>query len=102
MLFLQSRCEKVAYKLGEFLPWCRVLRILLLSSRRGIGLISSSAQWVKGSGVAVAVAQIQSLARELPCAAGVALKGEGMTHGSCLGWDSWICLCRGFLGTGIT
>ena len=31
-------------------------------------------QWVKGSGVAAAVAQIQSLAQELPYAAGVAIK----------------------------
>ena len=31
-------------------------------------------QWVKGSGVAAAVAQIQSLTQELPFATGVAMK----------------------------
>ena len=45
-----------------------------------MGLIPSLAQWVKGAGVAAAtvwvaaVAPIQSLAWELPYAAGVALK----------------------------
>ena len=45
-----------------------------------MGSIPGSAQWVKGSGIVtaapqvVAVAQIQSLARELPYAAGVAIK----------------------------
>ena len=34
---------------------------------RGMGSFSSLVQWVKGSSVA-AVAQIQSLAQELPCA----------------------------------
>ena len=43
-------------------------------------LIPSLAQWVKGSGIAAAVAlvaaaaRIKSLAWELPCAAGVAIQ----------------------------
>ena len=47
---------------------------------RGIDSIPGLAQWVKGSGVAAAVAQvtavaqIQSLPRELPCTVGVAIK----------------------------
>ena len=36
--------------------------------------ISGLAQWVKGSGVATAVAQIQSLAQELTYATHVAIK----------------------------
>ena len=46
----------------------------------GWSLIPSQAQWVKGSGVAaaavcvVAEAKIQSLARELPCSLGMAIK----------------------------
>ena len=41
-----------------------------------MGLIPGVAQWVKGSGVdvAVAVAQIQALARELPYARGMAIQ----------------------------
>ena len=37
-------------------------------------LIPGLAQWVKGFGVATAVAQIQFLAWELPCAMNVAIK----------------------------
>ena len=40
----------------------------------GLGLIPGLVQWVKRSGVATAVARIQSLARELPYAVGVAVK----------------------------
>ena len=40
----------------------------------GAGLIPGPAQWVKGSGVAAALARIQPLARDLPRAAGVATK----------------------------
>ena len=45
-----------------------------------MGLIPSLAQWVKGYSVAIAMvqvaamAQIQSLAQELPCAMGAAIK----------------------------
>ena len=39
-----------------------------------MGSIPSLAQWIKGSGVAAAVNQIQSLAQELPCATGVATR----------------------------
>ena len=39
---------------------------------RGAGLIPGLAQWVKGSSVAAAVVQIQSLAQELLYAVGVA------------------------------
>ena len=39
-----------------------------------MGLIPSLAQWVKGSSVAVAAAQIQSWAQELPYAVGAAIK----------------------------
>ena len=34
------------------------------------------AQWIKGSGIATAVTQIQSLARELPYARGAAIKKQ--------------------------
>ena len=40
----------------------------------GADPIPGSAQWIKGSGVAAAATQSQSLAQELPCAAGVAIK----------------------------
>ena len=43
------------------------------------GLISSQAQWVKGSGIAAAVAQIQSLAPELPYSGDVAIKKKRST-----------------------
>ena len=39
-----------------------------------MGLSPGLAQWVKGSGVATAVARIQSLAQELPYAVSVAIK----------------------------
>ena len=39
-----------------------------------MGLIPSPAQWVQGSGVATAVAKIQSLVQDLPYAMGVAIK----------------------------
>ena len=46
--------------------------------RRGVVSIPGSAQWVKGSGIAIAVvttvAQIQSLAQELPYATGQPFK----------------------------
>ena len=42
----------------------------------GVGSIPSQAQWCKRSGIAAAVAQIQSLAQEVPCAMGVAIKGK--------------------------
>ena len=38
------------------------------------------AQWVKGSGIATAVARIQSLTQELPHGAGVAIKGKKQTN----------------------
>ena len=40
----------------------------------GAGLIPSLAQWVKGSSVAAAEAEIQSLARELPYAVSLDIK----------------------------
>ena len=39
-----------------------------------MGLIPGPVWWVQGSGAAIAAAQIQSLAQELPHATGVALK----------------------------
>ena len=49
-----------------------------LGHYRGVCLIPGSAQWVKGSSVAVlwvvAAARIQSLAQELPYALGAAIK----------------------------
>ena len=43
-------------------------------------MIPSPAQWFKGSDVAAAVAQIQSLVQELPYAVGVAItKVNGLT-----------------------
>ena len=66
------------------MQWVKNLTVAaaLVSRCRGIGLISSQAQWVKGSSVAAAAAtvqvqaaaQIQSLAQELPYAMGVAIK----------------------------
>ena len=56
----------------EPLLWCSGLSIWLYSSLghfRGVGLIPGLAQWVKGSSVATAAAQIQSMAWELPYAA---------------------------------
>ena len=45
-----------------------------------MGSIPGLAQWVKGSGVAAAVAQLQSLAQELPYAADVSIKfGKNVT-----------------------
>ena len=41
---------------------------------RGEGLIPGLVQWVKGSGVAIAVAWIQSLAWEFPYATGAAIE----------------------------
>lgn len=52
------------------------------------GSISSPAQWLKGSGVAAAVRWIQSLAQDLPCAAGAAVKtsnGMGLKTSSRIG-----------------
>ena len=40
----------------------------------GVGLIPGVAQWVKGFGVAAAMASIKSVAWELPYAAGMAIK----------------------------
>ena len=57
----------------EFSLWCRGLKIQL-QQLRGTTLIPSPAQWVKGSGTAVAVARIQLLAQELPYAAGAAIR----------------------------
>ena len=60
----------------SFLLWVSI-RLQLL---RGTGLIPGLVQWVKGSDIAAAaaqvaaVAQLQSLARELPYAVGVAIK----------------------------
>ena len=49
----------------------------------GVGLISSPIGWVKGSGVAsaAATARVQSLAQEVACASGTAMK-EGKREGS--------------------
>ena len=66
----------------EFPLWCGGLKIQSSSSGhcRGGGLIACLARWVEGSEVATAevqvsaVAQIQSLARELPKSVGAALK----------------------------
>lgn len=41
---------------------------------RGMGSISYSVQWVKGSNIAIAAARIQSLAQEPPNATGAAIK----------------------------
>ena len=43
---------------------------------RGVGLIPGPAQYIKGFGTAAAAAWIQSLAQQLPCAAGAAIKKE--------------------------
>ena len=60
----------------EFLPWCSELRIHLqwLGSQGGAGSIPGPAQCGKGPGIAAAVAGIQSLTQELPCAVVAAIK----------------------------
>ena len=51
----------------------------VLGRCRGVGLIPSLAQWVKGSGIAAAGVQVaatawvQSPAKEIPCAVGAAI-----------------------------
>ena len=56
-----------------------------------MGLIPSPVHWVKGSAFVTAVAGIQSLARELPYAAGVTLKSkkEKKFFSSALGKESF-------------
>ena len=53
--------------------WVKNLTVGGSGGYRGKDSIPGPAQWVKGSGVASAVAQVQSLDRELPCAMGAAI-----------------------------
>ena len=48
-----------------------------------MGSIPGPGQWVKGSGIAAPAAQIQSLAQELPYAAGAAIKKEKARNSRC-------------------
>ena len=60
----------------EFLLWHSGLRIQLPGSSHcgGASSTPSLVWWIKGSSLATAAPQIQSLARALPCPSGVAIK----------------------------
>ena len=58
----------------EFPLWHSKLRIQLQQPVGGADSIPGPEQWVKGSNIAAAAAQILSLALELPHAVGVAIK----------------------------
>ena len=60
-------------EVAEFLLWCGGLRLRLQPLRSCVCLIPGPAQWVKGSGIVAAVAQIPSLARELAYAMDAAI-----------------------------
>ena len=76
LLFWESRKLPLKKWEQEFLLWYSGLRVWLqcLRSLGRLGLIPSPAQWVKGSGVPTAVAQIQFLVRQLPYATGEAIE----------------------------
>ena len=64
-------CGHIFSVLLDVAQWVKNLQWLRLCG--GVGSIPGPAQWVKGSGVATAVAQIQSLAWELSYAMGAAI-----------------------------